>query len=97
MPELTPRFGGQTRLNAVLDGRQPVAVESALETVVNMVLRLPPMAVKAPIAATDTKAAIRPYSMAVAPSSSPINAIIFAIEVVVQTVTHHLGKNLIVD
>ena len=48
--------------------RQP-ALESELETVLNMSLRLLPMAVKAPIAATETSAAMRPYSMAVAPSS----------------------------
>ena len=54
------------------------APESALETVLNMRLRLPPMAVRAPMAATETKAAMRPYSMAVAPSSSLINPIIFA-------------------
>ncbi len=45
-------------------------MESADETVPNMVDREFPMAVRAPMAATDTKAAIRPYSMAVAPLSS---------------------------
>ena len=47
-----------------------VAVATAEETVWNMVLRLPPNAVRAPIAATETKAAIKPYSIAVAPDSS---------------------------
>ena len=37
-----------------------------------------PKADRAPMQATETKAAMRPYSMAVAPSSSLINPIIFA-------------------
>ena len=40
------------------------------EMVPNIVCNVLPMVVKAPIAATDTSAAIRPYSMAVAPDSS---------------------------
>jgi hypothetical protein len=43
----------------------PAALESELETMLNMVLRLLPIAVRAPMAATETRAAIRPYSMAV--------------------------------
>ena len=55
---------------AVPDVQPPVAVDSALETVLNIVDKEFPIAVSAPIAATETKAAIRPYSIAVAPDSS---------------------------
>jgi hypothetical protein len=55
---------------AVPDVQPPLAPDSALETVLNIVDKEFPIAVNAPIAATDTKAAIRPYSIAVAPDSS---------------------------
>ena len=47
-----------------------IAVFIEFETVVNRVFNVLPMVVKAPIAATETRAAMRPYSMAVAPDSS---------------------------
>ena len=43
---------------------------SWFETAVNVLVSLVPRVVIAAIAATATKAAMRPYSMAVAPSSS---------------------------
>ena len=46
------------------------AVDIEFEMVPNIVCNVLPMVVKAPIAATDTSAAMRPYSMAVAPDSS---------------------------
>ncbi len=59
------------RSNAAVAAVQPpLALDSALETVLNMVDKEFPIAVSAPIAATETKAAIRPYSIAVAPDSS---------------------------
>ncbi len=88
---------------AVEGVQPPAAPESALETVLNMVLRLPPMAVRAPMAATETKAAMRPYSMAVAPSSFLTNAIIFVnivltpLRFLVVMPTHLRKKTLIVD
>jgi hypothetical protein len=45
---------------------------------VKIPVRLVPTALKAPMQATATKAAMRPYSMAVAPLSSLINPIILA-------------------
>ena len=51
------------------------AVSSEFDTSVNMFCKLSPRVVKAPIAATDTSAAMRPYSMAVAPDSSPQNCL----------------------
>ena len=47
------------------------AVFIAFDTVPNMVFSVLPMVVRAPMAATETRAAMRPYSMAVAPDSSP--------------------------
>ena len=47
------------------------AADIEFEMVPNIVCNVLPMVVKAPIAATDTSAAMRPYSMAVAPDSSP--------------------------
>ena len=43
----------------------------AFDTVPNMVFSVLPMVVRAPMAATETRAAMRPYSMAVASDSSP--------------------------
>ena len=40
------------------------------DTVENKVFSVLPMVVRAPMAATETNAAMRPYSMAVAPDSS---------------------------
>ena len=47
------------------------AVFIVFDTVPNMVFSVLPMVVRAPMAATETRAAMRPYSMAVAPDSSP--------------------------
>ncbi len=55
---------------AVPDVQPPLAPDRALDTVLNIVDKEFPIAVSAPIAATETKAAIRPYSIAVAPDSS---------------------------
>lgn len=49
-----------------------IAVFIEFDTVLNIVFNVLPMVVKAPIAATETRAAMSPYSMAVAPDSSPI-------------------------
>ncbi len=46
------------------------AVGSALETVPNKLCKEFPISVRAPMAATETRAAIRPYSIAAAPLSS---------------------------
>ena len=48
----------------------PAAAFSSLATRLKMVIRELPIAPKAVMAATDTKAAIKPYSIAVAPDSS---------------------------
>ena len=57
------------------------AVVSAVSAKPKSVSRELPRAVSVPVAATETKAAIRPYSMAVAPDSSArndkINVLIF--------------------
>ncbi len=55
---------------AVEDVQPPVALDRLDETISKIPVRLPPTAVKAPMQATATKAAMRPYSMAVAPLSS---------------------------
>ncbi len=49
------------------------AVVRELSTTVKMLVSEPPNEVKAAMAATETRAAIRPYSMAVAPDSSLTN------------------------
>ena len=49
------------------------AVTRALSTTVQMLVSQPPNEVRAAMAATETRAAIRPYSMAVAPDSSLTN------------------------
>ncbi len=49
------------------------AVVRALSTTVKMLVSEPPNEVRAAMAATETRAAIRPYSMAVAPDSSLTN------------------------
>ncbi len=55
---------------AVEDVQGVVAVANSDETMVKIPVRLVPTALKAPMQATATKAAMRPYSMAVAPLSS---------------------------
>jgi hypothetical protein len=55
---------------AVEDVQGVVAVANSDETMVKIPVRLVPTALKAPMQATETKAAMRPYSMAVAPLSS---------------------------
>ncbi len=62
--------GRHTRVNTVNPVQPPATVVSVFDTVSNIVSSEPPIAVSAPIAATDTRAAITPYSMAVAPLSS---------------------------
>jgi len=76
---------GYRTLNSQCGGRQQIGGAKAAElphgeecaagyslpaTLLNVAVRLVPTAVKAPIAATAIRAAIRPYSMAVAPFSS---------------------------
>ena len=62
--------GRHTRVNAVNPVQPPAAVVNTFDTDWNIVFSEPPIAVNAPIAATDTRAAIKPYSMDVAPLSS---------------------------
>ena len=45
-------------------------MSKAVEATVNIVFNEVPIACRAPIAATDTRAAIKPYSIAVTPDSS---------------------------